>query len=87
MSSDKTLFSMDLVAMMAVEDIAEREQKSKEDALISFMESNTAKMPYDDSTKLWWDGPAATAEEYEKEKSRKQPFPSIAAESLPPAYH
>ena len=58
---DKTLFSMDLVAMMAVEDIAEREQKSKEDVLIAFMESNTAKMLYDDSTKLWWDGPAATA--------------------------
>ena len=46
--SDKTLFSMDLVAMMAVEDIAEREQKSKEDVLIAFMESNTAKMLYDD---------------------------------------
>ena len=68
--SDKTLFSMDLVAMMAVEDIAEREQKSKEDVLISFMESNTAKMLYDDSTKLWWDGPAATAEEYEKETKK-----------------
>ena len=68
--SDKTLFSMDLVAMMAVEDIAEREQKSKEEVLISFMESNTAKMLYDDSTKHWWDGPAATAEEYEKETKK-----------------
>ena len=30
------------------------------------MESNTAKMLYDDSTKLWWDGPSAIAEEYKK---------------------
>ena len=67
MVSDKILFSMDLVALMAIEEIAEREHKSKEDILISFMESNTAKMLYNDSTKLWWDGPAATAEEYEKE--------------------
>ena len=63
MVSDKVLFSMDLVALMAIEEIAEREHKS-------FMESNTAKMLYDDSTKFWWDGPAATAEEYEKEIAR-----------------
>ncbi len=62
---------MDLTALMAIEEIAERERKSKEDILVSFMESNTAKMLYDDSTKLWCDGPIATAEEYEEEKSRK----------------
>ena len=28
-------------------------KEHKEDVLISFMESNTAKMLYDDSTKLW----------------------------------
>ena len=60
MVSDKVLFSMDLVALMAIEEIAEREHKSKEDILISFMESNTAKILY----------AAATAEEYEKEHAR-----------------
>ena len=69
MVSDKTLFAMDLTALMAVEKIAKESQRSQEDVLVDFMESNTAKMLYDDSNKLWWDGPDATAEEFEHEKA------------------
>jgi len=58
---------MDLNAMMAVEKIAKDMQRPQEEVLVDFMESNTAKMLYDDSNKLWWDGPDATAEEYENE--------------------
>ena len=68
MVNEKTLFAMDLTALMAVEQIAKDSQKSQEDVLVDFMESNTAKMLYDDSNKLWWDGPDATAEEFEREK-------------------
>ena len=64
--SDKTLFAMDLTAMMAVEQLSAEKKQSQEKVLLDFMESNTAKMLYDDSTKLWWDGPSATAEEYKK---------------------
>ncbi|MBO7551789.1 MAG: hypothetical protein J6T62_09765 [Fibrobacter sp.] len=67
MEDKKILFSMDLNAMMAVEKIAKDMQRPQEDVLVDFMESNTAKMLYDDSNKLWWDGPDATAEEYESE--------------------
>jgi len=70
MLSDKTLFAMDLTALMAVEKLAQSSQKSQEDILVDFMESNTAKMLYDDSNKLWWDGPDATAEEFEREKAK-----------------
>jgi hypothetical protein len=70
MLSDKTLFAMDLTALMAVEKLAQSSQKSQEDILVDFMESNTAKMLYDDSNKLWWDGPDATAEEFECEKAK-----------------
>ncbi|MDD7299784.1 hypothetical protein SAMN05720469_103101 [Fibrobacter intestinalis] len=69
MVSDKTLFAMDLTALMAVEKIAKDSQRPEEDVLVEFMESNTAKMLYDDSNKLWWDGPDAAAEEFEREKS------------------
>ena len=31
------------------------------------MESNTDRMVYDDSTKLWWDGPLSVAQEYKNE--------------------
>ena len=65
-SSDKTLFAMDLTAMLAVEQLSTETNQSQEKVLLDFMESNTAKMLYDDSTKLWWDGPSATAEEYKK---------------------
>ena len=68
MVNDKTLFAMDLTALMAVEKIANDSQRPQEDVLVDFMESNTAKILYDDSNKLWWDGPDATAEEFEHEK-------------------
>lgn len=69
MVCDKTQFAMDLTAMMAVEKIAEDLQRPQEDVLVDFMKSNTAKMLYDDSNKLWWDGPDAIAEEFERENS------------------
>ena len=69
MVSDKILFAMDLTALMAVEKIAKDSQRPEEDVLVEFMESNTAKMLYDDSNKLWWDGPDAADEEFEREKS------------------
>ena len=68
MTKEKTLFAMDLTAMMAVEELSKETNQPQEKVLLDFMESNTAKMLYDDSTKLWWDGPSAIAEEYKKEK-------------------
>lgn len=71
MEKDKTLFAMDLAAVMAVEELANEEKKSTDEVLLSFMESNTGKMLYDDSVKLWWDGPTVVAEEFKKESCRK----------------
>lgn len=70
MKKEKTLFAMDLAAMMAVEELAAEEKKSTDEVLLSFMESNTGKMLYNDSTKLWWDGPTVVAEEYKNEMKR-----------------
>ena len=69
MTNDKTLFAMDLTALMAIEQIAKETNQPLEKTLLDFMESDTAKMLYDDSTKLWWDGPSAIAEEYKKSPS------------------
>ena len=69
MTNDKTLFAMDLTALMAIEQIAKETNQPLEKTLLNFMESDTAKMLYDDSTKLWWDGPSAIAEEYKKSPS------------------
>ncbi len=71
MSSDKILFAMDMAALMSVEQIAADSNNSTDNALVSFMESQTGQMLYDDSTKLWWDGPSAIVDEYNKEISKK----------------
>ena len=70
MKKEKTLFAMDLAAMMAVEEVAAEEKKSTDEVLLSFMESNTGKMLYNDSTKLWGEGPTVVAEEYKKEMKK-----------------
>lgn len=69
---NKNAIAMDLVAKMAVERLAKEQNKNIEEVLISFMESNTGRMVYDDSTKLWWDGPSATAEEFKKQAKEKE---------------
>ena len=51
---------------MAIEQISKETNKPAEEVLLNFMESNAAKRLYDDSTKLWWDGPSAVAEEFKK---------------------
>lgn len=66
MTGEKTLFAMDLTALMAIEQISKETNKPVEEVLLNFMESNAAKMLYDDSTKLWWDGPSAVAEEFKQ---------------------
>ena len=70
-TSDKTLFAMDLTAKMAVEQIAQETNQSQEKVLLDFMKSNTAKMLYDDATKLWWDGPSSVVEEYKSQKNQE----------------
>lgn len=66
MTDEKTLFAMDLTALMTIEQISKETNKPAEEVLLNFMESNAAKMLYDDSTKLWWDGPPAVAEEFKQ---------------------
>ncbi|MBQ0050603.1 MAG: hypothetical protein KBT11_00895 [Treponema sp.] len=64
---NKNAMAMDLVTKMAVEQLAKEQKKNTDEVLISFMESNTGRMVYDDSTKLWWDGPVAVVQEYKNE--------------------
>ena len=62
--------AMELTAVMAVSQIAQQEKKPETEVLKSFMNSNTAKMLFDDETKLWHNGPAYVAYEYLKECKR-----------------
>lgn len=64
---NKNAIAMDLVTKMAVEQLAKEQNRNIEEVLISFMKSNTGRMVYDDSTKLWWDGPSSVVQEYKTE--------------------
>ena len=59
--------TMDLLAAMAASDIAADLDISNTQALKGLLSSRTGRMLYDEDTKLWWDGPAAIADLYEKE--------------------
>ena len=52
--------------------ICRQNERVQEELLLEFMKSNTAKMLYDDSTKLWWDGPSAVVEEFKSQKKGEQ---------------
>ena len=64
---EQKVFAMNIVAELLVEDIAEETGRPMEEVLLDFMQSEMAEKLYDDSLKLWWDGPDAFRERYEKE--------------------
>ncbi len=72
MNKEKTVLAMNLVTMMVAEDIAEELGKPAEEILLDFMQSETAVKLYDDSLKLWWDGPDAIGERYKEELAAKR---------------
>ena len=80
MLKEKTLFAMDLTILMAVEDLAQETGQSTEDLLLSLMASETGRCVYDDSLKLWWDGPDAVVERYKRELGKSSNTPGVSVE-------
>ncbi len=72
MDKDKTVFAMNAVATMLVEDIAEETGRPAEEVLLEFMQSKTAVSLYNDSLKLWWDGPNVVGDWYKEELAAKR---------------
>ncbi|MBO4266024.1 MAG: hypothetical protein J5910_02440 [Lachnospiraceae bacterium] len=65
---EKIESAIDLLLAMVTEEVAERENREPELVLHDILASNTAKILYDEDSKLWWDGPSAVADLYIKEK-------------------
>ncbi len=68
---EKMNYTIDLLISMAVEEIAEENGKNSKEVLQAFLSSKTGKALYDESTKLWCNGPAYIAELYMEEISNK----------------
>ena len=77
----KTLFAMDLTILMVVEDLALETGQSTEELLLSIMASKTGSDVYNDSLKLWWDGPDAVAERYKRELEKAKGAPGVCAQT------
>ena len=67
MIKEKKIYAMNIVTELLVEDIAKETRRPTEEVLLKFMQSEMAEKLYDDSLKLWRDGPDALRESYEKE--------------------
>lgn len=78
----KTLFAMDLTILMAVEDLALETGQSTEELLLSIMASKTGSDVYNDSLKLWWDGPDAVAERYKRELEKSNRTPGVCTQTV-----
>lgn len=60
-------FTIDMLITMVVEELAEDMGKDRKDMLADFCLSKTGKALYDESTKLWCNGPSYIADIYREE--------------------
>ena len=69
-SKENMDYTIDLLIAMVVEELAETTGDSQQVVLEEFLKSKTGKMLYDESSKLWWNGPSYIADMYLEEKNR-----------------
>lgn len=70
-SKERMNYTIDLLIAMVVEEIAEDTGRDSKEVLTDFILSKTGKALYDESTKLWCNGPSYIAEVYMEEISRR----------------
>ena len=68
-TSEKIKTAIDLCALLTAEHIAAVQSKAFEDVIPDFLSSETGKMLYDESTKLWWSSPLEIADMYIRERN------------------
>ena len=68
--TDRVNAAIDLLTTMVVESIAKEDGCDASDVLPGFLRSRTGQMLYNESSKLWWDGPAFIEELYRQELSK-----------------
>lgn len=66
-SKEKMDYTIDILITMVVEELAEESGRDANKILAEFMLSKTGKALYDESTKLWCNGPSYIADLYKEE--------------------
>ena len=68
-TEDQKKFAIDAMITLIVEELAEESDCAPGVVLKEFISSKTGVLLYDESSKLWWNGPAYVADMYRKEKN------------------
>ena len=67
MSKERANTTIDLLTAVIVDELARSMHADRDKALADFLMSDTGKLLYDESSKLWWRGPSDIASIYASE--------------------
>lgn len=66
-TEEQKKFAVDVTVTLVVEELANDLQCDPTELLKNFVASRTGALLYDESSKLWWSGPAYVTDMYKKE--------------------
>ena len=66
-TEEQKKFAVDAMAALVVEELADNLNLNPTTALKEFVASKTGALLYDESSKLWWNGPSYIADMYKEE--------------------
>ena len=68
-TEEQKKFAIDILVTLVVEELGRDSELVPAVILKDFVMSRTGALLYDESSKLWWNGPAYVADMYRKEKN------------------
>lgn len=66
-TEEQKKFAVDALVALVIEELADDLKMDSTTALKNFVASRTGALLYDESSKLWWNGPSYIADMYKKE--------------------
>lgn len=69
-TDEQKKFAVDATVTLVVEELVKDLKLEPSVALKDFVSSKTGALLYDESSKLWWNGPSYIADMYKKEKTQ-----------------
>ena len=85
LSQEQKEFAIDLLVTLVVEELEKNPGGDPTSLLSAFVASKTGALLYDESSKLWWNGPSYIAELYREEQKHNQEKRSTNNESNEPS--
>lgn len=68
LTEEQKTFAIDMMTTLVVDELTEELGLDSDSVLAEFILSRTGRLLYDESSKLWWNGPSYIAQMYKEEK-------------------